>query len=86
MYLHLGQNVVIKKKNIVGIFDIDNTTTSHITREFLNLSEKKGQVIDISGDIPKVFVLCENKDQYMLYLSQLSSATLLKRWEIDGFE
>ncbi|NLL40012.1 MAG: DUF370 domain-containing protein [Clostridiales bacterium] len=86
MYLYLGQDVVVNKKNIVGIFDMDNTTTSYITRDFLAKAEKNGQVIDISGDLPKVFAVCENKGKNLVYLSQLSTATLLKRWENGRIE
>lgn len=86
LYLHLGQNVVVKKKDIIGIFDLDNTTSSYITREFLSSAEKKGQVIDISSDLPKVFAVCENKGKCTVYLSQLSPATLQKRWESVVFD
>lgn len=86
MYLHLGQNVVVSKKNIIGIFDLDNTTSSHITRDFLARAEKEGHVYDISGELPKVFAVCDKDGESIIYLSQLSSATLLKRWEADDFE
>ena len=45
MYLYIGNDIVINSKNIVGIFDADNTTISKDTRKFLNLSEKNGQII-----------------------------------------
>ena len=35
MYLHLGSSVVIRQRDVVGIFDLDNTTSSRITRDFL---------------------------------------------------
>ena len=80
MYLHLGQNIVVLKKDVVGIFDLDNASTSHITREFLARAEREGQVFDISGELPRVFAVCEKNGETIVYLSQLSSATLLKRW------
>jgi hypothetical protein len=61
MYIHLGQNVVVPKKGIVGIFDMDICTSSGITRSFLIKAEKEGEVIAISGDLPKVFAVYENK-------------------------
>ena len=79
MYLHLGQNTVIPKSAIIGIFDMDNTTSSHITRKFLNNMEKSGRIINIADDIPKSFVLCDDMGNITVYLSQLSSQTLLKR-------
>ena len=39
-YLHIGQNVMLEDKRIIGIFDLDNTSTSKITREFLNTAEQ----------------------------------------------
>ena len=79
MYLHLGQNVVVPTKSVVAVFDMDNTTSSHITRKFLADAEKSGKVVTISEDIPKSFVLCRDGEKTVIYLSQLSSSTLLKR-------
>jgi hypothetical protein len=75
MYLHLGQNVVVPKESIIGIFDLDNASWSHITRKYLNNAEKYGKIINVSEEIPKSFIVCAEK----IYLSQLSSQTLLKR-------
>jgi len=81
IYLHLGQNVVVPESEILGIFDLDNTTGSKITREFLNQAEKTGRIINISEELPKSFVVCEENERIRVYLSQLSPATLLKRSE-----
>jgi len=79
MYLHLGQNVVVSEKDVIGIFDLDNTTGSHITRKFLGDAEKAGCVINVSDELPRSFVVSGNKDGIAVYLSQLSPQTLLKR-------
>lgn len=79
MYIHLGQNVVVEEKSVIGIFDMDNTTESKITINFLNNAEKSGQIINISEDIPKSFVICQKNDKVTVYLSQLNPATLMKR-------
>ncbi len=80
MYLHIGQSVVIPMDDILGIFDLDNASYSHKTRDFLKQAEKKGNIINIADDLPKSFLLCQNKNnEIKVYLSQLSSATLLKR-------
>ena len=50
MYLHLGQNVMIPLNEIIGIFDLDNTTWSHRTRRFLEQAEAGGQVT-VVGDM-----------------------------------
>ncbi|MBE6729240.1 MAG: DUF370 domain-containing protein [Ruminococcaceae bacterium] len=82
MYIHLGQDTVVKKSDIIGIFDMDNTTVSKRTRDFLNKAEKKGRVVNVSFELPKSFVVCKKeKENFIIYISQLSSATLLKRCE-----
>ena len=80
MYLHLGQEYIIKKREIIGIFDIDNCSVSPITREFFKKSEDKKQVVNVSEDLPKSFVVTGEKEK-KLYISQISSVTLKKRWE-----
>ena len=79
MYLYLGQNTLVPKKSVVGIFDMDNATSSHVTRKSLNIWEKKGMIVNVSDDIPKSFVICSDGGETRVYLSQLSSQTLLKR-------
>lgn len=87
MYLHLGQSVVVHQKDIIGIFDLDNTSSSLRTRKFLEQAEKEGRVIVVTDDLPKSFVICKNKSgQDIVYLSQLSSATLRGRAENNSFE
>ncbi len=81
MYLHLGQDTVINFKDIIGIFDMDTTTISKHTRNYLALAEKNGKVFNVSLDLPKSFVVCGTGDNITVYISQLSSVTLLKRAE-----
>ncbi len=86
MYIHLGQSVVVLKKGIIGIFDMDKCTLSHLTRSFLSESEKRGEVAAVSDELPKVFAVYEEGGKRKVYLSQLSAATLLKRWDSNDFE
>lgn len=87
MYLHLGSSVVVPQSDVLGIFDLDNTTYSRITRDFLASAEVLGQVVAIGEDLPKSFILCRDKTgRETVYLSQLSSATLLKRVESGSLE
>ena len=79
MYLHLGRNVVTPLKTVVAVFDLDNTTTGRDTKAFLNTAQKNGCVYDVCEDIPKAFVLCEEKDEIKVYITQVSTATLRKR-------
>ena len=87
MYLHLGQSVVVPYRDVVGIFDLDNTSSSHLTRAFLERAEKEGRVVNVSDDLPRSFVLCTRaRGNSTVYLSQLSAATLLRRAESNSFE
>ncbi len=87
MYLHLGNNVLVRKRDIVGIFDLDNTSQSWKTRGFLANAEKKGRIVNAAGtELPKSFVVCaENSRDQKICLSQLNSSTLAKRGESTGF-
>lgn len=81
MYLHLGNDTVVKIKNIIGIFDLDTSTVSKYTRDFLTSAEKGGNVINVTYELPKSFVLCRENGVKKVYISQISSATLQKRFE-----
>ena len=78
MYLHLGNNFVIPESDVIGIFDMDNTTISKHTRKLLNLAEKSGKVTAVTNDLPKSFVLCRDGS---LYLCQISPSALAGRAE-----
>lgn len=79
MYLHLGQDTVVKTADIIGIFDMDTSTVSKPTRDFLRISEKNYNVINVSFELPKSFVVCNEKGKLKVYISQISPATLQKR-------
>ena len=81
MYLHLGKGTVVSTDSIVGIFDLDITSQSHLTRKYLSMAEKAGQVVNAAEDIPKSFVICRAGEKSSVYLSQMATATLLRRCE-----
>ena len=70
---------MIRKDRILGIFDLDTSSQSFLTREFLSAAEKAGRVVNAAEDIPNSFLLCEETDGICVYLSQSSSRTLWKR-------
>lgn len=83
MYLHLGSDVVILKNNILGIFDLDTATISKHTKKYLASAEKDGRVINVSYELPKSFVVCVDNGKIYVYISQLSSQTLNKRFLVS---
>ena len=78
MYLSIGNDMAVRDKSIIGIFDLDNTSTSKRTRDFLENAEKEGQVVPCD-DLPKSFVLTSEYGFTRVHLTALSPATLEKR-------
>ena len=78
MYLNIGNDMMLRQKSVLGIFDLDNTSTSRRTREFLEKAEKEGEVVPCD-DLPKSFVLTSEYGFSRVRLTSLSSATLEKR-------
>ena len=87
MYLHLGQSVVVPVRDVIGIFDMDNASWAFKTREFLDTAQEEGRVIWVCDDLPRSFVVTDNgSENWQVYVSQLSSATLQGRMERNTFE
>ncbi len=79
MYLHIGENKAVSLKNIIGIMDLETTTISKISKEFLKTAEDEGFIKTISNDLPKTFIITEEDKKSKIYLSPISTATLFKR-------
>lgn len=79
MYLHLGEDTVVNERDIIGIFDIENTSVGKHTKEFLASAEKSGSVRNVNYEMPKSFIVCGNKERETVYISPISAATLRKR-------
>ena len=82
MYLHIGNGVSVKEKDIIGIFDLDTATVSSVTKRFINKKSKDGDLEYTDSDLPRSFVLCSNDKKYSVKLSRISSIGLKQR--IDG--
>ena len=83
MFLHLGENVVVPIKDIIGIFDLQNTMYSSDTIQFLRLAEEDGFVERITDEQPKSFIIAEVDHKSKIYFSPISSTTLTKRTDMD---
>ena len=84
MYLHLGQNTVVNMKDIVGVFEMDNSTVSKHTRNNLTRAQKEHRVVNVSMELPKSFIVCREGGREIVYLSQISTATLLRRASLQN--
>ena len=78
MYINIGNDMAVRESALVGIFDIDNTTTSKKTREFLKNAQTEGMVVPCD-DLPKSFILTSEYPMDRVYESTLYSSTLEKR-------
>ena len=65
MYVYIGKNTVIRKKDIVAVFDLDSSTVSVYTRKFLAKAEKEGRVELLCDDIPKSFIITDGGKIYL---------------------
>lgn len=80
MYVHLGQDTVIRLDEIVGIFDLEKTTISRPTRDFLAGATARNEVVNVSPEMPKSFVVtADPAGKHTVYIAQMSPATLSKR-------
>lgn len=87
MYLHLGGETVIDTDDLIGIFDIENTTIGKATRDFLARSEREKRVTNVSYELPRSFAVCSGKNKsagYRVYISQISPRTLANRARVKG--
>ena len=83
MFLHLGENVVVPIKDVIGIFDLQTTMYSSDTIQFLRMAEEDGFVERITEETPKSYVIAEVNKKSKVYLSPISSTTLSKRTDMD---
>ncbi len=79
MYIQIGNSMAVRDRSIIGVFDLENSSWSKQTRNFLKNAEEQGQVVDVTDDLPKAFVLAEEYGMPRVYITQLASATIEKR-------
>ncbi len=80
IYLHIGNNYSVDIRDIIGIFDMDNTTVTNTTKKLLDKAEREKRLFLATYELPKTFIITSNK----IYISQLSANTLKKRIENGG--
>ena len=65
MYLHIGENKVVRKKDIVAIFDMDSATVSSVTKKYLSNAQKEGKVKALGFDLPRTFIVMRDGTVYL---------------------
>ena len=82
MFIHIGQDTVVIDIEIIGIFDMDNTTVMKKTIDYLNNWEKEKSVINVAPfELPKSFIVCQTPKGKRIYISPVSVGTILRRIE-----
>lgn len=82
MYLNIGRNQMLAERHVIGIFDLEITSQSKVTKAFLNAASRDGVVIEECDNIPKSFLVCDHPyHRQIVYLSELNTATLQRRAE-----
>jgi len=83
MFLHIGGDYIVSMKDIVAIVDMEKSTISQDTRNFLKISDEEGFIINVvENEMPKSFIITQEKHKSIIYLSPISTTTLYKRYEI----
>ncbi|HYK74702.1 MAG TPA: extracellular matrix/biofilm biosynthesis regulator RemA family protein [Pseudoneobacillus sp.] len=73
MYIHIGDEVLVKTKDIIAILDKDSVHSSDYIQEYLQHNEHNTE--NLSKNSFKSIVITSGK----IYLSPLASTTLKKR-------
>lgn len=79
MYLHLGGDTAVDMRDVIAVFDMDNTTISQRSRKFLSAAAKRGEIIDICEDLPKSYIITARSGETRVYISSIAPQTLVKR-------
>ena len=80
VYLHIGNNYSVDVREIIGIFDMDNTTVTSCTKKLLDKAEKEKRLFLATYELPKTYIITKKR----IYISQLAASTLKKRLESGG--
>ena len=79
MYVEIGLNLSVREDQILGVFDLDNTSWSKHTRRFLKAAEDAGEIVEATDTLPKSFVLTRQYGQNRVFLTKSNSAVLQKK-------
>lgn len=79
MYIPIGLDLSVRARDVVGVFDLDNTSWSKRTREFLSAAEQSGAVVEATDTLPKSFVLTREYGMQRIYLTKANAAAMQRR-------
>ena len=79
MYISIGGDLAVRDRAVIGVFDLDNASCGRDTRDFLARAERAGEVVPVTDELPRTFVLTEEYGLPRVWLTQLSSRALERR-------
>ena len=80
MFLHLGNDHIVNVREVVGIFDLEKSSVSKYTKDYLSNATKQGRVVNCTYELPKSCVVTlDDELTERVYISQLACSTLAKR-------
>ena len=83
MFYQIGGKYAVNEKKIIGFFDIEETTKSEETKEFLKSAQREKRIINISiGALPKTFIVTDKN----VYITPLEADTIINRNRMRGIE
>ncbi len=82
MIVHIGGEISVNSDDIIGVFDLDNTSVSKKTREFLTKAQRAKKIKEVSYELPRTFIVCSDSEKReTVYLTQISSKAIARRAE-----
>lgn len=79
MYLHIGKDIIVDSKNIVGIFNIEYIGN---TKEYKNLCKRlegENKIVRISENKEKSLIITRDKNKELAYFTNIGVYTIAKR-------
>ncbi len=79
MFLHIGNDIIIRKSDVIAVCDMDTVTASPDGADFINRAGDR-IIDDMSGLLPKSFIVVSDSfNGFKIYTSCLNSSTLYSR-------
>jgi len=63
MFIQITKNKTMRLKDVIGVFDLDTSTVSGVTKSFLSGAEKNKKTVGITA-LPKSFILIQGDKIY----------------------
>ena len=77
MFIYISKDKFIRQKEIIGVFDLDTSTVSVVTKSFLSRAEKNGLTVN-TNVLPNSFVLTGDGGDNKIYFSSSMTSHINK--------